>query len=127
MAKPETTLPLRSPQGEVQILYHRVTFGASSAVSSESSNSGVSVVKTATGRWTATIEAPARELLWIGFDYGVQGTVNEDDWQVYTDFSATTRTVVFSNAAAGSETDPTSGEKLRLCLHVKVTDSGFSL
>lgn len=127
MAAPVTTLPVSSGQPGVDLVYHKVTFGAATAIGSQSSNSGVTVSKAAAGRINVDIDAPVQSLLHAEVLHQAQSAAGDFNWHVYTPFVASTRRVVLSNSPGGTETSPTSGDSILLCLHVKRESTGFDL
>lgn len=69
--------------------YHRVTFGASSAVSSQSSGTGVSFANGSTGVFTVTLTPTWQDFCGLNVTQ-VGGTLDGGTWEVSTDLSGNT-------------------------------------
>lgn len=66
--------------------YHKVTFGASGAVSSQSSGTGVTVARTGTGVYTFTLDQKYVDCVFFdGKQFG--GTLAGGTWEVSTDLA----------------------------------------
>lgn len=94
----------------------RITFGATGAVSAESTKYGaVTVTRAAAGRYTFTFDEPYqafRGLAGGGHDY--QGTATDGQWQVFTGYDSSAGTISLSHTVGGSETDPANGNVVDL-------------
>lgn len=126
MARPDIDLPLRSALDGAVLLGHKVTWGATGAVSSESSNSGVAATRSTTGRYSLVVDAPAQKCWLLSATHDGADSAVDVNWHEYTSFDASTRTLVVSNSPAGSETDPTSGDNTVFWLLVLTGDTGFT-
>lgn len=126
MSKYDTVLPIKSAIPGLELRFHTVTFGETTAIDAETANTGVTVTKAATGRLNVDLEAPALGAFALVLP-SVGGTVEEVGWQTYTEFDPSTRRIVLSNAPGGVEASPGDGTKLRLLVFVDPSGLGPSL
>ena len=127
MVLPLVLNPTQSAHPECVWLAHRITYGASGAIASQTSDSGVTavVVGSTDGRWTFTFEAPAQALLGMSWVHDSQGTITGSGYEIFTGFVASTRTVTISHVIDNAEADPTSGNVVDFLFLVKQTDTGM--
>ncbi len=117
---------VRSPIDGLKLMGHSVTFGASGAVSTESTNSGIAATRDAAGTYSFVIDPPAQRCWFLSASHYNGGGAVDIGWQVETEFVAATRTIVLANAPAGSDTDPTSGDTTVFWFVVSETNTGFT-
>lgn len=104
------------------VLYARITFGASGAPTVDGVNSkGVkSVARTGAGAYTVTLEDPYVRLMGLRH-VCVSATAPAAPSMYVTAESVTTKTINVQFNAAGTSTDPASGEEVRLEIVLKAS------
>jgi len=107
---------VRAKDKEVQLLYGVITFGASGAVSSETSFGFAFTKPSGTGLYRITLEDDWPELLGL-FLTVTAGTAADVMWQQKTDLSS--RVIDVSHLSAGVAANATSGHKLSVMLVLK--------
>lgn len=102
-------------------LFSEVTIGATGSISSQTSanKSGFTVSRQAAGRYRVTFDSTWNELKYINAIVDSQGTVVDASWQIYTGYTTGNKYVDISHVVAGSETDPASGDILKIMAIVK--------
>ena len=124
---PESARNVQSSQPMVRRFFHQVTYGATGAISSQSSGSGITHARTAAGRYTATFDPVPNGMLGAGMLADSQGTATGTQLEIFTPYSNSDGTFVFSTVVATSETDPTSGNVHWYWYDMQMTDAGVSL
>jgi len=116
------TEPIMAPAGEqnafsTHTFHVRVTFGSSAIASYRSKDA--TIARTGAGTYEVTLPKAYREI--VGFSWGFKDATGATLNLVISDESTLTTTGVVTLAArvaAGTDTDPASGDKLYLSLTV---------
>lgn len=108
---------------EVKTLFATVTIGSSGAVTSTVSAGVSSVAKSATGRYTVTLQDKYVRLLHVSVTH-LNSTSEDLQWQVTAEDVDVAKTVALASHVAGADTNPASGTKLLIRIDLKNTTAG---
>lgn len=108
---------------EVKSLFATVTIGASGAVTSTVSAGVATVAKSATGRYTVTLQDKYVRLLHVSVVH-INSTTEDLQWHVTAEDVASAKTIGLVAHDAATDTDPASGTKLLIKIDLKNTTAG---
>lgn len=108
---------------EVKSLFATVTIGASGAVTSTVSAGVATVAKSATGRYTVTLQDKYVRLLHVSVVH-INATTEDLQWHVTAEDVANAKTIGLVAHDAATDTDPASGTKLLIKIDLKNTTAG---
>jgi hypothetical protein len=112
---------IRSANRGVVKYYSTVTFGATGAVSSQSSK-GVTVTRIGTGIYKFAFTEKPAGFLYAGFIVDNKGTVRDNTFEIKTTYTVASGSFEVHLLDGGSAADPTSGDLMHAEITVRNTD-----
>ena len=100
---------VRSNKSTVVKLFGKFTLGADSAVASQDFP-GVTVAKSAAGKWTFTTDVPYAEFLGFSLNLYQQGTGVDLIFQLDAGYASSALTIVAVQTVDGADASPASGD-----------------
>ena len=108
---------------EIKSLYADVAIGSSGAATVTKALGIATVAKSATGRYTVTLDDKYTRLMHV--DVVLLDSASKDlTFQLVSETVSSTKVIIFACKAAATDTDPSDGDRLLIKIDLKNSSSG---